>query len=61
MVSEVTDARNREMLFEANEDFIIKVQSLVRGHLMKKKYRNRLAYLHEQEPSAVKIQVFLTS
>ena len=59
VVSEVTDAHNRELLFEANEDFIIKVQALVRRYLARKAYRNRLAYLEEQEPSVVKVQVSL--
>lgn len=57
VVTEVTDAKNREMLFEANEDFIIKVQSLGRGYLARKRYRERMGFLKEQEPTVVKIQV----
>ena len=60
VVTEVTDAKNREMLFEANEDFIIKVQALARGYMAKKKYQGRMTYLKEQEPAVVKIQVRFT-
>lgn len=57
VVTEVTDAKNREMLFEANEDFIIKVQALARGYMARKQYRERMSYLKGQEPAVVKIQV----
>ncbi|KAH3833286.1 hypothetical protein DPMN_106592, partial [Dreissena polymorpha] len=58
VLNEVTDARNREMLFEANEDFIVKVQAIARGYMARKNYRGRLAFLHNQEPSVVKIQAY---
>ncbi|XP_052795267.1 ras GTPase-activating-like protein IQGAP1 [Mya arenaria] len=58
VLTEVTDARLRELLFEANEDFIVKVQALTRGYLARKNYRGRLTYLREQEPAVVKIQAY---
>jgi len=57
VLTEVTDARNREMLFAANEDFIIKVQALGRGYITRKRFKDRREYLHNQEPAVVKIQV----
>ena len=55
----MTDSRNRELLFEANEEFIIKVQALARGYLARKKFSERKEYLNGQEPSVVKLQVRL--
>ena len=53
----MTNNHNRELLFEANEDFIVQVQAHIRGFLVRKKFRDRKTFLHEQEPAVVKIQV----
>ena len=47
------------MLFEANEDFIVKVQALIRGYLARQKFKDRMEYFKEQEPNVVKIQVLV--
>ena len=56
-VTEVTDAHNRELLFEANEESIVKAQAFARGYLTRKKFKERKEYLTKQEPSVVKLQV----
>ena len=58
-MNEVTAEHNREMLFKANEDFIVIVQSHMRGYLVRKAYQDRLQYLHNQLPAIKTIQVTL--
>uniref|UniRef100_A0A8C6X7K2 IQ motif containing GTPase activating protein 2 n=1 Tax=Naja naja TaxID=35670 RepID=A0A8C6X7K2_NAJNA len=56
--SEITSNYNREQLWFANEDLIIQLQAKARGFLVRKKYKERKAYLQAQEPSVIKIQPF---
>ncbi|XP_026573639.1 ras GTPase-activating-like protein IQGAP2 isoform X3 [Pseudonaja textilis] len=58
IVSEITSNYNREQLWFANEDLIIQLQAKARGFLVRKKYKERKAYLQAQEPSVIKIQAF---
>ncbi|XP_032070317.1 ras GTPase-activating-like protein IQGAP2 isoform X1 [Thamnophis elegans] len=58
IVSEITSNYNREQLWCANEDLIIQLQAKARGFLVRKKYKERKAYLQTQEPSVIKIQAF---
>ncbi|XP_070211492.1 ras GTPase-activating-like protein IQGAP1 isoform X2 [Littorina saxatilis] len=58
VVSEVTVEHNRQMLFIANEDFIVRVQAHIRGYLARKAFRDRKQYLSEQLPAITKIQAF---
>lgn len=57
IVSEITSNYNREQLWFANEDLIIQLQAKAKGFLVRKKYKERKAYLQAQEPSVIKIQV----
>uniref|UniRef100_A0A3Q3FTN9 IQ motif containing GTPase activating protein 2 n=1 Tax=Kryptolebias marmoratus TaxID=37003 RepID=A0A3Q3FTN9_KRYMA len=57
VVSCVTAEYNREQLWLANESFIIQLQARVRGYLVRKKHTERMEYLRQQEPSAVKLQI----
>lgn len=52
----ITSDYNREQLWVANENLITLLQAHMRGYLTRKAYRGRKAYLHQQEPYAVKIQ-----
>ncbi|XP_076443787.1 ras GTPase-activating-like protein IQGAP1 isoform X2 [Babylonia areolata] len=58
VVTEVTDEHNREMLFRANEDFIVLVQAHVRGYLTRKAFRDRMGFLTEQLPAITTIQAW---
>ncbi|KGL92677.1 Ras GTPase-activating-like IQGAP2, partial [Charadrius vociferus] len=58
IVGQVTADYNREQLWLANENLIVQLQARARGFLVRKNYRERKAYLQNQEPSAVKIQAF---
>lgn len=55
-VSEVTAAHDRQLLFKANEKFIILVQSRIRGYLARKRYNERLSFLYTRLPAIIKIQ-----
>lgn len=59
VVSCVTAEYNRKQLWLANESFIIQLQARGRGYLVRKKHTERMEYLRQQEPSVVKIQVWL--
>uniref|UniRef100_A0A8D0FQ07 IQ motif containing GTPase activating protein 2 n=1 Tax=Strix occidentalis caurina TaxID=311401 RepID=A0A8D0FQ07_STROC len=58
IVGQVTADYNREQLWLANENLIVELQARARGFLVRKNYQERKAYLQNQEPSAIKIQVF---
>ena len=60
MISEVTAEHNREMLFKANEDFIVLVQAHVRGYLTRRAFRERMEFLSQQLPAITTIQVNTT-
>ena len=60
MISEVTAEHNREMLFKANEDFIVLVQAHVRGYLTRRAFRERMEFLSQQLPAITTIQVHTT-
>ena len=57
VISEVTAEHNREMLFKANEDFIVLVQAHVRGYLTRRAFRERMEFLSQQLPAITTIQV----
>ncbi|NWU68261.1 IQGA2 protein, partial [Pterocles burchelli] len=58
IVGQVTADYNREQLWLANENLIVQLQAQARGFLVRKNYRERKAYLRNQEPSVIKIQAF---
>ncbi|OWF47735.1 ras GTPase-activating-like protein IQGAP1 isoform X2 [Mizuhopecten yessoensis] len=56
VVSEVTAEYDRELLFKANENFIVRIQSCVRGYLARKAYLERVNFMNTQLPAITKIQ-----
>ncbi|XP_027738665.1 ras GTPase-activating-like protein IQGAP2 isoform X9 [Empidonax traillii] len=58
IVGQVTADYNREQLWLANENLIVRLQAQARGFLVRRNYQERKAYLQNQEPSAIKIQAF---
>uniref|UniRef100_A0A8C3UC50 IQ motif containing GTPase activating protein 2 n=1 Tax=Catharus ustulatus TaxID=91951 RepID=A0A8C3UC50_CATUS len=56
IAGQVTADYNREQLWLANENLIVGLQARARGFLVRRNYRDRKAYLQNQEPSAIKIQ-----
>ncbi|NXK92531.1 IQGA2 protein, partial [Formicarius rufipectus] len=58
IVGQVTADYNREQLWLANENLIVRLQARARGFLVRRNYQERKAYLQNQEPSAIKIQAF---
>uniref|UniRef100_A0A8C3QE06 Uncharacterized protein n=2 Tax=Geospiza parvula TaxID=87175 RepID=A0A8C3QE06_GEOPR len=58
IAGQVTADYNREQLWLANENLIVGLQARARGFLVRKNFQERKAYLQNQEPSAIKIQVF---
>ncbi|XP_060617620.2 ras GTPase-activating-like protein IQGAP2 isoform X1 [Anolis sagrei] len=56
IVNQITSDYNREQLWFANEDLIIQLQARARGFLIRRKYKERKAYLQTQEPSVIKLQ-----
>ncbi|XP_063279163.1 ras GTPase-activating-like protein IQGAP2 isoform X5 [Prinia subflava] len=58
IAGQVTADYNREQLWLANENLIVGLQARARGFLVRKNYKERKAYLQNQEPSAIKIQAF---
>lgn len=56
VLSSVTAEYNREQLWLANEPFIIQLQALIRGYLVRRAHQDRLEYLRKQEPSVIKLQ-----
>lgn len=58
VVSRLTEAKNRALLFEANEGNIITLQSHARGMIARRQYQARRQYLRNQIPAIVRIQSF---
>lgn len=58
VVTEVTAEHNREMLFRANEEFIVLVQAHVRGYLTRKAFRDRMNFLSQQMPAITTLQAW---
>ncbi|NP_001082588.1 IQ motif containing GTPase activating protein 2 S homeolog [Xenopus laevis] len=56
VVGKITADYNREQLWMANENLVILLQAQIRGFLLRKAFSERKAYLHKQEPSAIKLQ-----
>ena len=56
-MAEVTAAHGRQLLFKANEKFIVKTQAMVRGYLARKQYSEKRAFILDKLPAIVKIQV----
>ena len=57
IVSRVTAKTLRDEWFEENVDHIIRLQSLVRMNLTRKRFKSRLKFLNENEEAAISIQV----
>lgn len=57
VVSDVTAAHDRELLFQANENLIVKIQANYRGYQARKAYKERLDFMKRQLPLIIKIQV----
>uniref|UniRef100_A0A8C3NRE8 Uncharacterized protein n=1 Tax=Geospiza parvula TaxID=87175 RepID=A0A8C3NRE8_GEOPR len=57
IAGQVTADYNREQLWLANENLIVGLQARARGFLVRKNFQERKAYLQNQEPSAIKIQI----
>ncbi|KAK3096452.1 hypothetical protein FSP39_000292 [Pinctada imbricata] len=56
VVSDVTAAHDRELLFQSNEGLIVKIQSQYRGYQARKAYRGRMDFIKRQLPAIIKIQ-----
>ncbi|XP_029431113.1 ras GTPase-activating-like protein IQGAP2 isoform X2 [Rhinatrema bivittatum] len=56
IIGQVTANYNREQLWFANENLIIQLQARIRGFLLRRAYRERMAYLQRQEPCAIRLQ-----
>lgn len=56
-MSDVTAAHDRELLFQANENLIVKIQANYRGYQARKAYKERLDFMKRQLPLIIKIQV----
>ncbi|XP_041464345.1 ras GTPase-activating-like protein IQGAP1 isoform X3 [Lytechinus variegatus] len=59
VVSRITEAKNRALLFEANEGNIVTLQAHARGMIARRKFQERRNYLHNQIPAIVRIQSFV--
>lgn len=57
VVTKVTADFDRWALLKANEPLITLLQAMWRSILVRRVFRERLQYLRENEPSAVKLQV----
>ncbi|XP_060709908.1 ras GTPase-activating-like protein IQGAP1 [Hemiscyllium ocellatum] len=55
-ISGVTAAYNREQLWVANENLIIKLQARCRGYLVRREYSDRMNFLKKQQPAILAIQ-----
>nr|XP_014346442.1 PREDICTED: ras GTPase-activating-like protein IQGAP3 [Latimeria chalumnae] len=55
-VTGVTAAYNRERLWQANTDFIVRLQACTRGYLVRKEFQTRRHFLQKQLPAVLKIQ-----
>lgn len=58
VLTDVQEAYDRELLFQANEGFIVLVQAYIRGYLTRKSFNDRLTYIKSQSPAIKKIQAF---
>ncbi|KAL5259979.1 hypothetical protein ACHWQZ_G010183 [Mnemiopsis leidyi] len=56
IVSRVTAKRLRDEWFDENVDKVVRLQSIARMSLARKRYRDRLKFLHENEEAALRIQ-----
>lgn len=56
VVTDVTAAHDRELLFQANENLIVKIQSQVRGYQARKHYKERISFMKKQLPAIITIQ-----
>ncbi|XP_078316270.1 ras GTPase-activating-like protein IQGAP1 isoform X2 [Crassostrea virginica] len=56
VVSDVTAAHDRELLFQANENLVVKIQANYRGYQARKAYKARLDFMKRQLPLIIKIQ-----
>ncbi|XP_053303934.1 ras GTPase-activating-like protein IQGAP2 isoform X2 [Spea bombifrons] len=56
IIGKITADYNREQLWMANENLIILLQAQIRGYLLRKAFKERKDYLHQQEPYAIKLQ-----
>ncbi|MGH0153198.1 UNVERIFIED_CONTAM: hypothetical protein FKN15_023967, partial [Acipenser sinensis] len=56
IVGGITAEYNREQLWLEHEGLVVQLQAWTRGHLVRKRHRERLEYLHKQEPTVVKLQ-----
>ncbi|GCB74694.1 hypothetical protein scyTo_0003785 [Scyliorhinus torazame] len=52
----LTDNYHRKQLWLANENRIVCLQARARGYLVRKAYKERMNYLHKQEPSTIRLQ-----
>ncbi|XP_060611464.2 ras GTPase-activating-like protein IQGAP1 [Anolis sagrei] len=55
-ISSVTAAYNREQLWLANENFIVRLQASCRGYLVRKEFNARMHFLKKQAPAITCIQ-----
>ncbi|KAK1176523.1 ras GTPase-activating-like protein IQGAP1 [Acipenser oxyrinchus oxyrinchus] len=56
IVGGITAEYNREQLWLEHEGLVVQLQAWARGYLVRKRHRERLEYLHKQEPTVVKLQ-----
>uniref|UniRef100_A0A674NZT9 IQ motif containing GTPase activating protein 2 n=1 Tax=Takifugu rubripes TaxID=31033 RepID=A0A674NZT9_TAKRU len=52
VVSSVTAEYNREQLWLANESLVTQLQARIKGFLVRKRHKQRMEYLQQQEPHA---------
>uniref|UniRef100_A0A803YD34 IQ motif containing GTPase activating protein 1 n=1 Tax=Meleagris gallopavo TaxID=9103 RepID=A0A803YD34_MELGA len=55
-ISGVTAAYNREQLWLANENLIVKLQACCRGYLVRQEFNSRMSFLKKQVPAITCIQ-----
>uniref|UniRef100_G3UUY6 Uncharacterized protein n=1 Tax=Meleagris gallopavo TaxID=9103 RepID=G3UUY6_MELGA len=58
-ISGVTAAYNREQLWLANENLIVKLQACCRGYLVRQEFNSRMSFLKKQVPAITCIQQYL--
>uniref|UniRef100_A0A803XRE5 Ras-GAP domain-containing protein n=1 Tax=Meleagris gallopavo TaxID=9103 RepID=A0A803XRE5_MELGA len=56
-ISGVTAAYNREQLWLANENLIVKLQACCRGYLVRQEFNSRMSFLKKQVPAITCIQI----
>uniref|UniRef100_A0A674PC81 IQ motif containing GTPase activating protein 2 n=1 Tax=Takifugu rubripes TaxID=31033 RepID=A0A674PC81_TAKRU len=56
VVSSVTAEYNREQLWLANESLVTQLQARIKGFLVRKRHKQRMEYLQQQEPHVIKLQ-----